>query len=1335
MRILIKYPIVTLMVDVDAKKTIQEFVNELKVPRNIINKKCKVIGFTLNGKQLNLESILESKITEWTEIVPIIISKRKKGGQSYVNKKRKSEANEEHKIQINFLGQDPLFIDKSEVTTIASLCKKIAILQNIPIPTEDPLFDIPSDFCSCAKVVNETTFQNFIPKDDTFICAICHNNYQNGCISCEITELKNCELTQLPCLDIFHLHCVKRWLNQANNCPLCSKDIIQEEKITVFHGEQKYNVLNIQSIKINNLQTLMIHHKGNITNLRQQVLPDYLMLSICGMLAHPESIEINVQYDKENYKISTLFTTSTMANIKKEMQRLTNVKKIDLFLDGEFQYDNRYLGELNTLQILLIAKIGKPKMTLDLFSNYSKISLPCAFYDETLIEDLEQFPIFGIWRPLSSTTLKQDSGWLNHFGLQNSWQTDNIPNQTIKGWNILLSSLIVISNILNKCNFVSSFLQYFDSFPPLKITFYIFIEKMETMIGTAEKAIFIQGIYYFLRKWIPSNISLNETFESSRIVFAYLLQQASLNIAINNKTQFHLLESNLNESNIYQIANSDLLALHVYKQSCLVLDRTNDNEMKDDQNDIPLWSFILKQIRQCRLLSIYSSNQFRFAPNPCLTLNQNNELCVFSGWEPCSADIVLFSPSLGREEILNPNKLSQSLNLDFDLQDDRIPIEGLMICLDVSQSMDSTSGFEIKEQEIEKDDIWKCPIVYGPLTQTHNQLLENGVKIAHIFQQLKRNFLPTKILKQWCHLQSRNYQCVIASYRNFFIDVIFNAKTKIDSKSKEPPAIFICPISLNIMENPVIAFDGFTYEKSQIEAWLKIKNFSPMTRDENINNEPCRQNLSLRSEIRNWKQKDEMIIIEIQQNNHTLAKLQESKYITLEELEMKIWLKFEKKPSSFSLWANLKNVGDGIHQGSLLDEPNMRIQQFLENDKVILAIYKFQTPKPTSLSRLEIVKQLFHAFINRSQAYDYPIHIGLQTFATDIELRCPMTPFYENFRDTIDEVEAKGDTALFQCIHEAAERLMEWKETKGQQANLRILVLSDGTDSKLDLKLEKNRSHLLTICRNLEKNKIRLDVVQIGSDIDKYLRGISYITNGLFFQPKTLSNAMRLNELETFLCVQDRVDNYSSFYSFSSTLELQFKYGCIELDRCDEEKVPKRKNPRALLQKSVKIENIKTNPSKSIMKALICVQKNPHPAWDIFPVIENIYFWKLILQGPKDSPYELGCWLLYAQFPLDYPQSPPEIRFVTPIKHANVNDYGKICHSIFTRNYTPHITISKILSVIYGLLLSPDIEDPVDSSLVLEYYAANGIYEMNVMNHVKKHASLKTRKTWNNELE
>jgi len=48
-------------------------------------------------------------------------------------------------------------------------------------------------------------------------------------------------------------------------------------------------------------------------------------------------------------------------------------------------------------------------------------------------------------------------------------------------------------------------------------------------------------------------------------------------------------------------------------------------------------------------------------------------------------------------------------------------------------------------------------------------------------------------------------------------------------KPKEPLPEFICPITLSIMKEPVIAADGNSYEKTAIERWLATRGTSPLT--------------------------------------------------------------------------------------------------------------------------------------------------------------------------------------------------------------------------------------------------------------------------------------------------------------------------------------------------------------------------------------------------------------------------------------------------------------------------------------------------------------------------
>ena len=63
-----------------------------------------------------------------------------------------------------------------------------------------------------------------------------------------------------------------------------------------------------------------------------------------------------------------------------------------------------------------------------------------------------------------------------------------------------------------------------------------------------------------------------------------------------------------------------------------------------------------------------------------------------------------------------------------------------------------------------------------------------------------------------------------------------------------PSNEFVCPITQEIMFDPVVALDGRTYERKAIERWLEKNSNSPMTK-EHINDKTLRTNWAIRSAI------------------------------------------------------------------------------------------------------------------------------------------------------------------------------------------------------------------------------------------------------------------------------------------------------------------------------------------------------------------------------------------------------------------------------------------------------------------------------------------------------
>ena len=84
--------------------------------------------------------------------------------------------------------------------------------------------------------------------------------------------------------------------------------------------------------------------------------------------------------------------------------------------------------------------------------------------------------------------------------------------------------------------------------------------------------------------------------------------------------------------------------------------------------------------------------------------------------------------------------------------------------------------------------------------------------------------------------------------------------------------------------------------------------------------------------------------------------------------------------------------------------------------------------------------------------------------------------------------------------------------------------------------------------------------------------------------------------------------------------------------------------------------------------------------------------WKITMIGPKDTPYKGGLFNLNVHFPDNYPNEPPEVYFITPIYHLNINPkvgdgfhrLGNIC--ISTLNWwKPEYKMREVLHNIYLL--------------------------------------------------
>lgn len=100
---------------------------------------------------------------------------------------------------------------------------------------------------------------------------------------------------------------------------------------------------------------------------------------------------------------------------------------------------------------------------------------------------------------------------------------------------------------------------------------------------------------------------------------------------------------------------------------------------------------------------------------------------------------------------------------------------------------------------------------------------------------------------------------------------------------------------------------------------------------------------------------------------------------------------------------------------------------------------------------------------------------------------------------------------------------------------------------------------------------------------------------------------------------------------------------------------------------------------------------------------DNLFLWKASIPGQEGSPYEGGLFRMEIHLPHDYPFSAPKIHFVTRIYHMNISDRGAVCIDILKNQWSPALSIFKVVLSLSSLLMDPNPQDPLVPSIATEY--------------------------------
>lgn len=144
--------------------------------------------------------------------------------------------------------------------------------------------------------------------------------------------------------------------------------------------------------------------------------------------------------------------------------------------------------------------------------------------------------------------------------------------------------------------------------------------------------------------------------------------------------------------------------------------------------------------------------------------------------------------------------------------------------------------------------------------------------------------------------------------------------------------------------------------------------------------------------------------------------------------------------------------------------------------------------------------------------------------------------------------------------------------------------------------------------------------------------------------------------------------------------------------------------------------------AKRITKELQDLQRDPPISCSAGPVGDDLFHWQATIMGPVESPYAGGVFFIVIHFPTDYPFKPPKVTFKTKVYHPNVNSNGSICLDILKEQWSPALTVSKVLLSICSLLTDPNPDDPLVPEIAHIYKSQRARYEETARAWTQKYA-------------
>ena len=124
----------------------------------------------------------------------------------------------------------------------------------------------------------------------------------------------------------------------------------------------------------------------------------------------------------------------------------------------------------------------------------------------------------------------------------------------------------------------------------------------------------------------------------------------------------------------------------------------------------------------------------------------------------------------------------------------------------------------------------------------------------------------------------------------------------------------------------------------------------------------------------------------------------------------------------------------------------------------------------------------------------------------------------------------------------------------------------------------------------------------------------------------------------------------------------------------------------------------------------------------ISPINNDVFHWNITMIGPKNTPYEGGIFRIVADFPDNYPEKGPKMRFTNKMYHCNISDQGNIGISTLSK-WKKGSNMNEVLPKIFALFSMQNPNDAYDGNKAKLYKNNRALFNRFAKEYTKKYAN------------